>query len=74
MKPLTRQCATGYSLSLLPHSASVTKLSLRPCTKACEAPTFPFHQPAQTGDGKMDHPPGEHALQALSLFPYRSCA
>lgn len=74
MKPLTSQFATGCSLSPLPHSVSVTKLSLSICTEPCEALTFLFHQPAQTGDGKRDHPPGEHALQALSTFPSRSHA
>lgn len=37
MKPLTCQFATGYSLYYLPHSASVTKLSLRLHIKAHEA-------------------------------------
>lgn len=37
MKPLTCQFATGYSLYYLPHSASVTKLSLRLRIKAHEA-------------------------------------
>lgn len=38
------------------------------------APTFLFHQPALTGDGKMDHPLGAHTLQSLSIFPCRSHA
>lgn len=37
MEPLTCQFATGYSLYYLPHSASVTKLSLRLRIKAHEA-------------------------------------
>lgn len=37
MKPLTCQFATGYSLYHLPHSASVTELSLRLRIKAHEA-------------------------------------
>lgn len=70
MKPLTSQFATGCSLSPLPHPASVTKPSLSICTKPCEALTFLFHQPAQTGDGKgIIHLESLHFSHYLHFHP-----